>query len=308
MMVELFGYERFSMRRPRVRPPYPYRDDYVGRARLGLESPAQIESELKARGLPPLAVTPNPEEFDPMAEVWWTLAMAAAWVAFRTPDSVRQVWWVYRSEFRTWSGRHEIETSKEGLPVTAFGYELNRLQEVSLRDSCFDQGVGDKPALAPQDALLSLWSTLESGQLVAEGFPNGVEKRAPIRDAEWIDLVVDNYDGWRADPKGRWPADSIGAGERAPRFSRVRVRSARVVELWPASLSPKDIASAPRAIRPQDRRAACLQAFQELWPRGTPLGLMVQQRDEMIVGWFKTNGLPPPSSRTISRALNGVSD
>jgi hypothetical protein len=295
------------MRKPTGRPPGPYRSDHLRRARLGLITPAQIEMELREKGLPPYAVTPNPEQFNPMTEAWWTLAMAIAWIVFRTPNSVRQVWWPYRSEFRIWSGLREIETMKEGELQTVFGYELEELPDVSLRDACFDHGAGGNPTLTPEDALRSLWANLENGLLVAEGVRKGGETRYPIRDAEWMALEVDNYDGWPNDPKGGWPTDSIGAGGKVPRFSGVRVRSARVVELWPACLSPKVSASPPRAIRPQDRRAACLKALQELWPDGLPLGLMVQQRDEMIVGWFKANGLSPPSSRTISRALNGVS-
>ncbi len=35
---------------------------------------------------------------------------------------------------------------------------------------------------------------------------------------------------------------------------------------------------------------------------------MIQQRDAKIMEWFKDKGLSPPSSRTIARALEGISE
>jgi hypothetical protein len=55
-----------------------FAEPYLRHAQRGLSTPAEIEAELAANGLPPLAVTPEPERFDPMAQVWWTLPMTAA--------------------------------------------------------------------------------------------------------------------------------------------------------------------------------------------------------------------------------------
>ena len=48
-----------------------FRDDCIERARRGLATPDEIEAELAAKGLPPLASKPDEAKFDPMAEPWW---------------------------------------------------------------------------------------------------------------------------------------------------------------------------------------------------------------------------------------------
>ena len=82
-------------------------------------------------------------------------------------------------------------------------------------------------------------------------------------------------------------------------------------EFWncgPASTLVEAITGPDRRSAQQERRAAVRQAFKELWPDGTPLGFMVQQRDVKIIDWFKTRELHPPSGRTISRALKEVAE
>ena len=249
-----------------------------------------------------LAVTPDPDQYDPMAEIWWTLAMALAWIIFRTSHAVRQAWWAYRGEFRIWSDLREIEVIRDGHREICMGYELLRSYDLSVGEisrQYFYNRVGDTAVMVGEDALSSLWRNLESGQLIAEGVRNG-KARAPIRDAEWIDLRAFRLEGW--------PADSIGADEETPRFFAVRIRSSRVLELWPSSTLVEAITGPDRRSAQQERRAAVRQAFKELWPDGTPLGFMVQQRDVKIIDWFKTRELHPPSGRTISRALKGVAE
>ena len=246
-------------------------------------------------------MTPDPNQYDPMAEVWWTLAMALAWIIFRTPHAVREAWWAYRGEFRIWSGLVETEVMRDGHHEICLGYELLRSYDLSVGEvsrQYFYHRVNDNEVMVGEDALSSLWRNLESGQLLAEGVRDG-EARAPIRDAEWIDLRAFRLEGW--------PADSIGADEETPRFFAVRVRSAKVLEFWPSSTLVEAIVGPDRRSARQERRAQIRGAYKELWPGGTPLEFMVQQRDVKIIVWFKAKELHPPSSRTISRALKGTS-
>jgi hypothetical protein len=83
--------------------PLAVAEDYLRRARRGLMTPTAIEAELAAKGFLPLSAIPDPTKFDPDAEVWWTLAMTAAWIIERTPDAVRKAWGKYRREVRQWS-------------------------------------------------------------------------------------------------------------------------------------------------------------------------------------------------------------
>ena len=50
-------------------------------------------------------------------------------------------------------------------------------------------------------------------------------------------------------------------------------------------------------------REAIRRAHAAMWPNGQPIGLMVKERDAMIQERLKADGLTPPSSRRIARAL-----
>jgi hypothetical protein len=289
--------------------PLAVAEDYLRRARRGLMTPEAIEAELAAKGFLPLSVTPSRERFDPGAEVWWTLAMTAAWIIWRTPDAVRQAWWSYRREVRLWVGPQEFFVECESQPSEwgyrqmekAIGYSLEPLRELDLFGvllrSTLEQRSG--AAIVGEAARQSLWRRLENGELVAEALRSGGSDRGPIRDADWIDL--DHY------RQVGWPVDSVGRQyEKMPRFLAVRVRSFRVIELWPAQ-APEAGEGVPKdPTRPRhERREAIRQAYAALWPDGLPIGFMVKRRDAMIQERLKADGLLPPASRTIARALDG---
>ena len=69
-------------------------------------------ADIKLR-LPPFAATPDLVRFDPMAEKDWTLAMAAAWIIWRTPEAVREHWNDYRFECKEWRRREENLADKQ---------------------------------------------------------------------------------------------------------------------------------------------------------------------------------------------------
>jgi hypothetical protein len=283
-------------------------DEYLNRARRGLMTPAEIEAELAAKKLPPLAMWPDPEKFDPNSEVWWTLAMAAAWIIWRTPDAVRRAWWKFRREVREWIGPLELVVEAEEQPTygyriteTVAGYTLESWRQMDLFGVLLRSTFKSESnaVIAGEAARLSLWRRLESGELVAEAIRSVGADRSPIRDADWIDLDHFTQQGW--------PADSVGTqNEKSPRFLAVRVRSARVIELWPVQV-PQPGVVAPKRSRWLDRREAIRRAHAALWPGGEPIGLMVKQRDAMIQQRIKADGLLPPASRTIARALDDTS-
>jgi hypothetical protein len=83
----------------------PTRDDLITMVQRGEMTPDDAEAEAKRLGLDPLAAEPDPNDYDPMREPFWTLPMAVAWIAYRTQDAVRNWWNEYRKECWDWHFR-----------------------------------------------------------------------------------------------------------------------------------------------------------------------------------------------------------
>ena len=63
----------------------------------------KAEAEARALGLPGLAISPDPERFDPQNETDWTILMALAWIMWRDLGRVRSVWDKSRAGCSSWS-------------------------------------------------------------------------------------------------------------------------------------------------------------------------------------------------------------
>ena len=233
-------------------------EPYLRRAHCGLSTPDEIDAEIAAKGLPPLTFTPDTGSFDPMAHPWWTLPMAAAWIIWRTPHAVTRVWPDYRRKVRKWVGPRRIAIWDEAAEARSYGYRarkteivtgyaLGRLDDLHLLDVLLRAELGDPkdgaPVLSGEATRAQLWARLQSGALIAEGVRHPGSERAPMRDAEWIDL--DPY--YHND----WPTNSIGKQfEANPRFTGLCVRSADVLRLWP----PPGAADGPTPAGDQSER------------------------------------------------------
>jgi hypothetical protein len=246
---------RLSNRPPPPPPPGPYtpdppRDEVLERVFRGEITPDEAEHEAARLGLPPFARTPDPAQFNPMCEPWWTLGMAVAWIIWRTPTAVRRVWSDYRRKVIVWRGpffsrRYEggfgyglpVAVGDDGepcenpVPGTVVVKEYNLVRQSPL--SLFDV-LACAASRLPQDgevvvegpaAKNELWRLLQSGELVAEGIPADCSERQTIRDAEWIDLDYFDQPGWLADAVGL-------ILEKRERYRSVHVRSEDVTHLW----------------------------------------------------------------------------
>jgi hypothetical protein len=92
-------------------PPDP-RDQIADAVQYGRMTPDEAEAKLKELGLPPLAPQPDPSDFDPMAEAFWTLPMVVAWIAWRSTSYVTQAWDEYRRQASYWEHkpwRHGVD-------------------------------------------------------------------------------------------------------------------------------------------------------------------------------------------------------
>jgi hypothetical protein len=169
------------------------RDELAEAVQYGRISPDDAEAKLKGIGFAPLAPQPDPADYDPMCEVWWTLPMTVAWIAWRTSADVREAWDDFRREGSIWL----YEKWRVGLegptyqgwnlkPKTPASIALLKLQEIGRRrDGALPNG-----ALSIADAETSLWQALGAGALQATGISTAGGPRVTIPDHEWCDLAA----------------------------------------------------------------------------------------------------------------------
>lgn len=162
------------------------RDEIIDDVAYGRLTPEAAEAEAARLGLEPFERTPDPAEFDPMAEVNWTLPMAMAWIAQRTPEAVRDAWDKYAGKCWFWRWRqwrvgpdgpiNEGWFLEQRSTPTSTGLEL--LEVLSRLE---DEG-GQAPLMTAKEARDALWDALGAGMLPATGMPRKAEG-APFRPA-----------------------------------------------------------------------------------------------------------------------------
>lgn len=76
------------------------RDDLFSRVYSGRLSPADAKAWARDMRLGPLAAKPDPADFDPRREPYWSLSMTLAWIMTGDLNAVREAWddWRQRGE------------------------------------------------------------------------------------------------------------------------------------------------------------------------------------------------------------------
>jgi hypothetical protein len=155
-------------------------------------TPAQAELIAKQSGLPPLAPQPDPADYNAMLEAWWTLPMTIAWIAWRSPAEVIEVWDRYRCQCSDWHYRERILDPTTGDAHK--GYLLEPRQSATVRRMVFSEGYrrvhGTLPsdAIGIRDAMTKLRAALSGNQTQATGVKADTRHRIPIPHYEWRDL------------------------------------------------------------------------------------------------------------------------
>jgi hypothetical protein len=218
------------------------RDDLITKVQRGEMTPADAESEAKRLGLRSLASEPDPNDYDPMREPFWTLPMAVAWIAYRTQNAVRNWWDEYRKECWDWHFR-EWRVGPDG-PVHQ-GHFLEQPLKATLVLLKMTGVWPDQTGLiSVAEAIDALWLVLQSGGLEVTGINEDTGRRVPIPAEQWHDLT------W-FEEKGR---DVIhakpGAGHNTAHYSDVIVPAGAVCAQWPARLMPT--LTLPELMKPED--------------------------------------------------------
>jgi hypothetical protein len=214
------------------------RDEILRRAQEGELTPDEAEAEARKAGVGPLAKQAPVADFDPMAEVFWTLAMALAWGIWRDPAKVREYWNDYRRQGWDWM------PPDSGLYK---GWSLHRPRYVSLhdvwRDDAARSDVAKPRATQMQD---ELWKALSSGQITATGIPVDGEARVSIPAYEWIDLSPLDWVSGHEEGVFSHSGDAV-------RYEAVRIARKDIMALWPAP--------PPKAKAGSDCRAFLVEKF-----------------------------------------------
>jgi hypothetical protein len=207
------------------------RDEIIDDVAYGRLTPEAAEAEAARLGLEPFERTPDPAEFDPMAEVNWTLPMAMAWIAQRTPEAVRDAWDKYAGKCWFWRWRqwrvgpdgpiNEGWFLEQRSTPTSTGLEL--LEVLSRLE---DEG-GQAPLMTAKEARDALWDALGAGMLPATGMPRR-GGRSTIPAGEWAELLPVHSDH----------RDEVGVGGARLDYAEPWVPSAAVRHLWGPRQTP----------------------------------------------------------------------
>jgi hypothetical protein len=222
------------------------RDGLIDDVMRGRLTPDQAEAEARRLGLEPLASEPDKGAFDPMKEADWTLPMAAAWIAYRTPAAVRDWWDKYRQECWVWQFK-PWRLGQNGSVVEGHFLEHRpratlALFQLTKRDEA--RGSDIALSMAPMDSVDTLWTALRGCCFEATGIDVRTRERVTIPVEQWRDLES-------FEERGR---DIIRSGE-APLSGGVQYRDLTVpmhavVGLW--SSVRKAEPELPRLVRPED--------------------------------------------------------
>ena len=204
-------------------------------------SPAEAESEAKRLGMEPLASAPDPNDYDPMREPFWTLPMAVAWIAHRTQEAVRNWWDDYRKKFLVWSFR-EWRAGPDG-PVHQGQFLEQRSNATLVRLQMVDAKRDQADLMSVAGAIDVLWLAFRDARLEVTGINEDTGRRVPIPAEHWYDLTWFEENGGdviHADPR---------RGRNTARYCDVLVPAEAVRERWPSRSMPE--LALPELMKPE---------------------------------------------------------
>jgi hypothetical protein len=222
--------------------PVYLRSDLIDRVCRGELTPEAAEEEAARLGVGKIEERPDPATFDPMREVFWSMPMCVAWIAYRSTDAVRDMWDAYREQCWDWhfrrsrlgpdgpiAERYLLEARERATMLTLFLSEAY--------DHMFEERPGALISVTESES--SLIIALKTDCFRAIGIEASNGERREILPVEWIDLRP-----FRDTRKDYYAA--IGGSLR---FDDIQIRSGSVVTLWPL---PKSYAhTLPPVLRPE---------------------------------------------------------
>jgi hypothetical protein len=215
---------------------------------------------------------------NPMDEPFLTLPMTLAWVLFRTPDAVEEVWDEHREK-----------------PA--------ELLDVMIAAAMASAAFADHHPIVPgvgsyERAERLLCKEAKTGKWRASGIPKGGGSRRQIEPWEWADFL--KRPGPFVFSFGQAGDGDLPEDPRALRmdYTNVLFPTTGVLESFPGVIDPP---SAPLPPGPRSKKNAVIAADRRLFPHGPPEGMSVQERRTAIIKELKRHGITPPHTRSFQR-------
>ena len=168
------------------------RDRLIGRAKYGEITGEEADRQAVEAGLEPLTALPDPTDFDPDKEAYWTLTMAVSWIAYRTSDAVREAWDKYCAECWHWIWRRWQLGPNEEIHE---GWFLEHWLQPTLAKLALGEAHarivdnGKPPLMTVNEFREALWSALREQFFEATGVDTKTEHRAAIPALDWHELT-----------------------------------------------------------------------------------------------------------------------
>jgi hypothetical protein len=196
------------------------------RLRRGEITREQAEAEAQAAGFPLRETHPDPADYEPIIEPFWTLPMTLAWILYRSDDAVRNLMESFVAATRVWRHYHRSDGQKVvGLfpPMRKSAFDV--INEAVRGDASMRQVVS---GIKARNDLLR---RLKSGEVKAFGIPLGQREHQPIPPISWetITTLFVETPGVRA-------SDISGFDEEGARYQQVRILSREVRQFWQPQL------------------------------------------------------------------------
>lgn len=167
----------------------PHRFQLIDQVRSGEISPEYAEKEAARLGLVPIEYRPDPSEFDPMKERFWTFPMTVAWIAYRTAEAVRENWNDYTSNCSEWRFCDELnDAGRSGFDLFGRAATLKHLQATAMQVPL--NSAGSQHFMSVPNAINELWDALFNKNLVVSGIDPVIRKRRIIDAQSLQDLEI----------------------------------------------------------------------------------------------------------------------
>lgn len=158
------------------------RDNLISDVREGRLTPEQAEAKANELGIGPLERLPDPAQFDPMEEPFWTLPMAVAWIAWRDVHAVRLSWDKYRKECLFWAPKTYWVPGNE--PATGFALNHHGPANLDFLNATVRLG---EPQIPAEAAFNELKRAAQEGRIAVTAIAEG-QGRQEIAAHIWIEL------------------------------------------------------------------------------------------------------------------------